>query len=511
MNKPDAVVIGAGIAGLTAAAYLAKAGYKVLVCEQARQVGGLFNSFRREGYAFDGGIKAVESSGMMLPMLAQLGLLERLQLEKSPVGLILDSHFHRLEDMSGVEAYFTTLTVLYPHEERGLKRILTDLRTICGVMGALLSFPNPLFVERESSRSAQTVWFAQNRDILKHAPRIIPLAGTSLRSYLERRVHDPGLVSLLSELFPDGTSAFFGLGYFYMFRDYYYPRGGVRAIPDVLAAAIVEWGGEILLNARVEQILVEGGRAAGIRLEDGREFRTNQVLAAGDLRRTFTCLLPAEASPSRFVKKLLKAGPSHTVFNVFLGLDMPVEELNLPGCQHFFYLPKREGVSEEDRLSRPDYFTRVPQEISVPCLRQPGLAPPGKTGMNLSAMTSWDYLGGWDPRSPDYARRKDQYAAEMIASLEQFWPGLSERIELCFVGTPATIQAHSLNLDGAIMGWSYDRRKTLKRHGILSMEKNVHSPLPGLYLAGHWAFSPGGSPVAVLTGKLAADQILKEG
>jgi phytoene dehydrogenase-like protein len=71
----DAIVIGAGLSGLTAAAYLAQAGARVLVCEQAEQIGGLFNSFERNGYQFDSGIKAVENSAVMLPMLAQLGLL----------------------------------------------------------------------------------------------------------------------------------------------------------------------------------------------------------------------------------------------------------------------------------------------------------------------------------------------------------------------------------------------------------------------------------------------------
>ena len=71
----DAIIIGGGLAGLTAAAFLSKGGLKVLVCEQASQVGGLFNSFSRSGYLFDGGIKAVENSSVMMPMLAQQGLL----------------------------------------------------------------------------------------------------------------------------------------------------------------------------------------------------------------------------------------------------------------------------------------------------------------------------------------------------------------------------------------------------------------------------------------------------
>jgi protoporphyrinogen oxidase len=73
-SRYDAIVIGAGLSGLTAAAYLAQAGARVLVCEQAEQVGGLFNSFRRGGYQFYGSIRAVKNSAMKMPMLTRFEL-----------------------------------------------------------------------------------------------------------------------------------------------------------------------------------------------------------------------------------------------------------------------------------------------------------------------------------------------------------------------------------------------------------------------------------------------------
>jgi phytoene dehydrogenase-like protein len=97
----------------------------------------------------------------------------------------------------------------------------------------------------------------------------------------------------------------------------------------------------------------------------------------------------------------------------------------------------------------------------------------------------------------------------MVASLEKFIPGLASRTEFVLTGTPYTLNTRTSNYQGAIMGWSYDRTKTLDRGSLLQMAKSVRTPVPNLYMAGHWAFSPGGSPVAVMTGKLAANQILK--
>jgi hypothetical protein len=67
----------------------------------------------------------------------------------------------------------------------------------------------------------------------------------------------------------------------------------------------------------------------------------------------------------------------------------------------------------------------------------------------------------------------------------------------------------TLNDKGAIVGWSYDRNTTWPRGSILQIAKSVRTPIANLLIAGHWAFTPGGSPVAVLTGRLAASTILK--
>lgn len=287
------------------------------------------------------------------------------------------------------------------------------------------------------------------------------------------------------------------------------------AVPRALAEAIRTWGGEILLHARVDHIQLAAGRACGIVLADGREIRAPYVLAAGDARRTFTGLLTPEAVPVSFLKKLLKAETSHTAFNVFLGLDLPVERLNLQGCGHLFYAPDLDGITESDRLQRADYFSHVPQELSVPCLHRADLAPPRKTGLILSAMTSSQYAGHWGivngQPTERYERLQARCAQEMIASLERFIPNLSQHIELCFTGTPYTLQTRTLNSEGAIMGWSYNRQKTFYRGSFLQMAKAVLTPIPNLLMAGHWSFSPGGWPVAVLTAKLAADRILKAG
>ncbi len=510
----DVAVIGAGLAGLTAAGYLAKAGARVVVCEQAAQVGGLWNSFWREGYLFDGGIKAVENAGLMLPTLRQLGVLDRVHFAKSPIALITETTVQPIRNAEDLDAYFAHLMALFPAERDGLEHVQGDARRIFDLLGALLHFPG-LFPDAAGEGGGASSWFRENLGTFARAPKILSLMNTPLRRYVERRIGDPHLANLLCDIFPEGTTAFFGLAYFGIFLDYHYPEGGIQAVPRALAEAIQGWGGEILLGARVERIRLESGRACGVTLADGRQIDARYVLAASDARQTFNKLLPPEALPGGFLAKLEQAETSHTAFNVFLGLDLPVERLNLQGCGHVFYAPDLQGITEEDRLTREDYFAHVPQEISVPCLHDPSLAPAGKTGLNLSAMTSWHYADNWGLQNGQpterYQQLQERFSQQMIESMQRFIPDLEQHIELRVIGTPYTLHTRTLNSEGAIMGWSYNRKRTWYRGGFLQIAKSVMTPIPNLLMAGHWAFSPGGSPTAVLTGKIAADRILKDG
>jgi phytoene dehydrogenase-like protein len=512
MTSYDAVIIGAGIAGLTAGAYLTKGGARVLLCEQASYVGGLFHSFWRQGYLFDGGIKALENAGLILPTLIQLGLGERITFVNSPIAMITQDHVQPIRSMADVDAYFQHLMVLFPAEREGLQQVLDDVRHIFGLLSALLHFPN-LFARSAAEREGLSSWLKRHGAALSRTPRVLSLLNQPLRGYVERRIRNPNLANLLCDLFPDGTTAFFGLGYFGILLDYYYPHGGMGALPRVLGEAIQEWGGEILTHARVARVLLEERRACGVVLADGREVHADYVLAANDGRQLFTQLLPEGALPSPFLRRVQRAEVSHTAFNVFLGLDLPPDQLKLQDCGHVFYAPDLDGITEADRLDREDYFVHVPQEISVPCLHDPALAPPGKSGLILSCMTHWRYAGGWGAQEgqPEaYERMKERCARGMIGSLERFIPGLSGRIELCVIATPRTLYTRTLNSEGAIMGWSYHREKTLHRGGFLQMPQATGTPIPHLLMAGHWSFSPGGSPVAILTAKLAADRILKD-
>ena len=111
-NKYGAIIVGGGIAGLTAAAYLSRAGQKVLLIEKNSECGGLVNSFTRDGFHFDAGVRALEDAGIIFPMLKDLGI--HLDVVKSPVSLGIGNEIIDIEGQNSLPEYRELLVKLFP-------------------------------------------------------------------------------------------------------------------------------------------------------------------------------------------------------------------------------------------------------------------------------------------------------------------------------------------------------------------------------------------------------------
>jgi phytoene dehydrogenase-like protein len=117
----DVIIAGAGMAGLTAGAYLCKYGYNVLICEQADKPGGLVSSFEYKGFIFDGGIRAIEDSGIVFPMLKQLDI--QMDSVKSPVSIGIGDQIIRLESRESLTSMETLLADFFPDNREDIKKI----------------------------------------------------------------------------------------------------------------------------------------------------------------------------------------------------------------------------------------------------------------------------------------------------------------------------------------------------------------------------------------------------
>lgn len=539
--RHDVVIVGGGMAGLTAAAFLCKAGLGTILLEKEKNIGGLVTSFNRGGFTFDGGIRAIENSGIVLPMLKQLGI--DLDFLPSTVSIGFGEEIVKLSSGESLKDYSDLLCRKFPDNQADVKAIIGEIARVMEYMDVLYGIDNPLFLDLKSD--PQYVFKTILPWMIKYI-RTMPKVGRltmPVDEYLAGFTSNQPLIDMFGQHFFRKTPTFFALSYFSLYLDYKYPKGGTGALPAKLEEYILAHGGEIMKETEVTGLDPVAGK---IRDSRGIEYSYGKLVWAADCRALYRCLdmkkigeggLSAKTKKSiedKAIEVADKRG-GDSIFTLNLALDLPPDYFSRIASAHFFYTPLTEGLSavpwaelqvpgEAVSASQPSltgdrqklfdwlgrYLDRTTYEISCPALRDPSLAPEGKTGLIISSLMDYSFVRhfrdlGW------YDEFKDFCAARIVEVLEAaIFPGLKAAVLDSFTSTPLTIEAITGNTDGAITGWAFTNDSMPAVHSLPSVARSVLTPIPGVYQAGQWSFSPSGLPISILTGKLASDRIIKD-
>jgi len=246
------VIVGAGMAGLTAAAYLARAGYNVLLLEKNTRSGGLLGTFSSNGFHFDTGPRALINSGIVKPILKELGIEWTCYENKISIGL--EDRLFQVSSIEALEEYQQILIDLYPDDTEDIRRILAAMRELSEYTRVIYEFDNPYFGDQFSNKEyvikrllPWTLKFLQ-------ALRKFNQFKLPMEDYLHQLTTRQPLIDILTQHFFRGTPTYFALGYFYVYLDYFYPKGGTGALKDLLTQKVSEWGGQIELNKKVIRV-----------------------------------------------------------------------------------------------------------------------------------------------------------------------------------------------------------------------------------------------------------------
>lgn len=521
--KYDAIVVGGGIAGLTSAAFLTKAGRSVLLCEKEPACGGLLNTFERGGFFFDGGIRATENSGVLFPMIRKLGLDVDFVPNKISVGI--EDQVIRITDKGAVGAYQDLLNDLYPENKNEIDEIILQIKKIMKYMEVQYGIDNPMFLDIKEDRD----YFI--KEILPWmvkyavtAPKISKLQEPVV-DFLKRYTRNQSLLDIICQHFFQETPAFFALSYIKLYLEYQYPLGGIGTIIKKLVDYIEVHGGVIrtdttILSLDLEKKLVKDS--------NGENYEYNRLIWAADQKALYRSI-EIEKMDNEKVKNAIsnrkdlikdKIG-NDSVLTLFLALNREPEHFAKIASEHFFYTPSKIGLTkagaiplEGDRQTIEkwlnDFFALTTYEISIPVLRDATMAPPGKTGLIIS--TLFDYkltkrieAQGW------YDEFKALCETLMINNLDNsIYPHIKENVIQKFSSTPITLAKTAGNTDGAIVGWAFNNRPVPAESRIPKILQAVKTPIPDVFQAGQWTYSPAGLPISILTGKIAADQVIKD-
>lgn len=521
--KYDAIVVGGGIAGLTAAAFLAKAGQKILLCEKENACGGLINSFERDGFIYDGGIRAMENSGVLFPMLKKLGL--EIEFVKNNVSLGIEDRVIRVNSEKNIVEYQNLLTELYPQSKEEIDAIIAQIEKIMHYMGVQYGIDNPVFLDMKEDRAYMAkVILPWMFNYVLTAPKIAAL-NEPVIDFLRRYTHNQALLDIISQHFFRETPAFFALSYLKLYIDYNYPLGGTGKLIQKMVSFIESRQGKIHTNTEIIQVDAQNRVVID---QQGGEHSYQTLIWAADLK-TFYRLVKMDNIPDERVKQAIhkrqveianKTG-NDSVLTLFLGLDLPKEYFASKASEHFFYTPDRSGQSQAGDIPTTTergviekwlekFFALTTYEISCPVMRDPALAPPGKTGLIVSVLFDYQLTRsieemGW------YEDFKSFCETCILNTLEaSIYPGIKNSILHKFSSTPLTMQKLTGNADGAITGWAFSNDPMPAESKIPKIMNAVKTPVPGVFQAGQWTYSPSGFPISIITGKIAADRAIKE-
>jgi phytoene dehydrogenase-like protein len=495
----DIVVIGAGIAGLSAAATLARAGRKTVVFEQHLQPGGYWSSFVRQGIVFDITPHWTIDPERVNAMLADHGVGPLEFENRAHVGRYLGPEpgwdIWVSADRQRFEA---SVLASFPGASRAA---LARLEAICReIFASIDSVPS-----RNLELAGPLARLGAILGMALKLRKVLRYARLPAEAFLEAFFPGESLRGLrtllaLTAPIPDipaiGVIAMLGIA---LRSRAFSPVGGAQAVGDAFALAAKASGAQILHNRRVTRILVEGGRVVGVELEDGSRVQAGRVVAAMDAKQLFYGLLDPSLMPAVFRRKLDAYPPSDPYVILSLVTDLDPAAFGFEGTDTF--------VAPSPHLKEtlaPNDPERGFYELVFPRFRRPE-ADPRHHGLQIVAPATFGHEQHWRSgpgleRGEAYRRLKRSYADALLRRVESRIPGLREHILHLDIATPLTMYRYTLNDRGAPVGWGYKNPLRWKQRVAF---------LPGLYQAGHWV-GPSGLVSAATSGKHAAELVLHD-
>jgi phytoene dehydrogenase-like protein len=484
----DAIVVGSGAGGLTAALALARAGKRVAVFEQHTHPGGYSQSFSLEGFQFSPGVHYIGQlgpGGRLREIYEGLGLADDLAfLELDPDGY--DRVFvgeDRFDIPRGRERFRERLRQRFPKESRGIDGYFDAV----GRMSEQLAWARP----PGTLRDAALLPFRMSA-VLRYG--LLPLS-----RFLDHFVSDPFLRAILSIQSGDHgmapsrapTALHAGLQSYY-FEGACYPRGGGHAIPDTLVKHIKLHGGELFLATEVDLILVDSGRVTGVRLADGRELRADTVISNADPGVTWGHLVDAEHQSAWLRRRIAKMRYSVSTLSLFLAVDMDLRAAGLDsGNVWYSQTPDIDAVYRAASMADLSKLKTIPGLFfNVTTLKDPSLRSDDLHTVEALALGTPRGFDAWRDSQPGkrgeaYGALKKRISELILEEVERFVPGFTERVVFRSLGTPLT-NMHFLH---ATKGGIYGTEKTLRNLGPLSFPVRTH--LEGLFQCGASTFAPG--------------------
>jgi all-trans-retinol 13,14-reductase len=501
-EKWDAIVIGSGIGGMTAATLLAMAKKKVLLLERHTVPGGFSHTFKRKGFEWDVGVHYVGQMQNPNSILKKIfDYITEGELKWSPLGEIYDEARilgKSYSFYSDFERHQKNLISLFPEEADAIKNYFKLVRSAAGsgpwffgektmpwflscTLGKLLRWRFERFASKTTDEVLRSL-----------------TSNEELRSVLLTQCGDYGhspdrssfaIHAAVVSHYLDGAS---------------YPVGGAASIPDLTLKVFKRFGGSLRVKSDVREILTKDGRVTGVQLATGEIVNSPVVISNAGFRNTFSKLVNLNSVPTRVRDRLQsalsKTEPSTAHLCLYVGLDASDEQLKLPKNNIWVYDTR---VLSEQQKSALTYISFPSAKDSAWKLQHPHKATVQVIrGADFSEVSAWKDEK-WPRRNENYLELKRRWTEELKAKLLRELPHLEKHIVYTELSTPLSTLHFAGYSEGEIYGLSHTPSRFANR------ALRPQTPIKGLILTGQDIVTVGVGG-ALYSGVLAATVALKK-
>ena len=491
LESYDTIVIGSGIGGLTAAAFLSKERQKVLVLERHYTAGGFTQIFKRNGYEWDVGIHYIgEVQRSNSAIRRMFDYISDGKLQWADMGRVYDRIIigkKEYEFVKGVENFKKKMIYYFPKEKKTINQYIDLVFAVVKSMGSYYSskaLPNFLSrLLRDKMRKKYLGFASKTTDeVLRSFTQ-----NETLIKVLTGQYGDYGL--------PPKQSSF--AVHAAVVRHYLnggsFPVGGSSQIVKTIDPVIEKATGTILINAEVDEIIIEKNKAKGVQMKDGRKFYAKNVVSSTGIFNTYKKLIPpAILKKNNMHEQLKKINPSVAHACLYIGLKGSPQTLRLPKNNLWIYPEKGDHDSIVSNYLKDPEAPFPVVYISFPAAKDPSWSDryPDRSTIDIITLMPFDLVKQWEgtqwmKRGKDYEKLKAEMSVRLLEILYQQLPHLRGKVDHSELSTPLTTQNFVNYKEGEIYGIDH----TPERFKQKFLEPRT--PIKNFYLTGQDIVSAG--------------------
>lgn len=502
----DAIIIGAGVGGLSCAAKLAKNGKKILIFEKIDHIGGTSHIFKRKDYIFPMGPLSFSFPNLVKQVLNEMDVKEHISFERN--------HFQLISPRIDIiysqpwNEFKENLKNYFPDEKEGINAFFDEFDNVIDAIKKVYEW-HPDFLIGEKKVIASKTFLVKHRDEYE---AINEYNKISSKEVLDKYIKDDDLKRLLGSqgtFQPVMNMVHLAFMWNVMSKEgIWFPSCGIHGINQLLYESIIKNGGEIKLNSPVKEVLIENNKAVGVKTFDDQIYNSKWVVANADYKKVFLELINLKNLPKDHLNLVRNTAYTGSELCVYLGVDPKKVDLRKIRANHLFYRQKIENFKTKDL----ENFENKEIEICVWSNKTPEFAPNNKKSLVLRVNMPYSHFASWrlgeKRRKEGYLEYKRNLALKLIKTVENILPGLESAIDVMEIATPLTYSDWGQRYGGSVAGWSRDIKKIRINTKLLT-----ENPIKNLLMVGIYSvLEPflGGYPVSIYTGAIAADLILEK-